>query len=547
MIFRLIYMSCRENSPLIAALAIGVKLGMSLAYAEYPGQSTTSAPIIPLTNPMNSLIATPIAAPKPQFTQARGKKLTEKEWMNEGLAASSANHFKEAIRIFEYLTSLQPAKGLYWFNLGNSIYLSGEPIRAVPAYQKVIALKSPLAPVAWLYIAKAQRESKSYDDALQAINSLRGVNLPPNLARELADEVATLQNDMSVKALEAYRANHFSVCIHLVDAAATLGPSPQLDTLRGMAQYQLGESEAAKRSFQLVYYGASDESDRREARDLFFATSPAVQGNSPSTLYADISAGYNSNVYTSGSSESGTQAAITSARISYNHGPAAVNFSIDEALGVPEVDTMRTAGQWTFLMKREKWTAVLIPEISLELNQDQLYVARYGFGLGIEAAGNHAWGTYFEVTRTLPLATDSAYLLGLTAIEKIYWTRKRATSTLSAAMVFQEDFVNDQNAIIGIIPLAGQSVGPALTGSFSVASRWELSGFSSYIFHNYNLSRFDRQFALGTRLSYDLGKGTRATFSSQFIQNGSTLGSSSVEDRNYVQWISQTGFTWELL
>lgn len=497
---------------------------------------------------MAPLISTPIAAPKSKKKKQRPvSRLTEKELLKKGIEAVGASHYSSAIRIFENLTAINPKKGLYWFDLGNALFLSGEPIRSIVPYQRVVELKSPLAPVAWLYIAKAHHESKTYESAVPILNVLKTLTLPVNIAHELNEEIASLQADMGQKALEVYRANRFDSCIKLIDTATLLGSSVQLETLRGMALYQMGDQEAAKRTFQLVYYGTSDENQRRDARDLFFAASPQFLGRSPSTVFADLATGYNSNVFSNGSSEDGTSAAITSARISYNHGPAALTLSVDEALGVPEAGYVRTAGQWTFLRKTERWSAVLIPEASIEMNENLLSLARYGFGLGIETAGNRAWGAYVQLTRSLPLTSDSAFLLGVTAVEKFYWTYKRATSTFTAAFVFQEDLGPDQILDTGLLPLAGESLGPALTGTWSFAPRWEAGGFASYVFHPYNQPRYDRQAAIGTRFSYDIGRNMKATFSSQFVENTSTLGPSSVEDRNYVQSISQAGLTWELL
>ena len=104
-----------------------------------------------------------------------------------------------------------------------------------------------------------------------------------------------------------------------------------------------------------------------------------------------------------------------------------------------------------------------------------------------------------------------------------------------------------------MLPLAQISLGPRLHLSWSLSRLWSLQATTSYLFRNYenpaqpgNQSRRDRQWSLNLRLSRRIHSGLGVFVSSLVTVNESTLGSGSVIDRNYTQFIISGGLSWDL-
>ena len=73
---------------------------------------------------------------------------SEEVLLKSALQAYQSNDLNQCVKGFYSLIQIQPQKGLYWFNLGNCLFLGGQPAKAISAYDKVIKLQSPLAPAA---------------------------------------------------------------------------------------------------------------------------------------------------------------------------------------------------------------------------------------------------------------------------------------------------------------------------------------------------------------------------------------------------------------
>ena len=96
-----------------------------------------------------------------------------------------ARQYPQSRRILESLTKTHPTRALYWFNLANSNYMLGDYEEALEAYRKVIALESPLALSARLYIGKTYRKSEAYASAVRELKTLGVERLPPGAAMDV--------------------------------------------------------------------------------------------------------------------------------------------------------------------------------------------------------------------------------------------------------------------------------------------------------------------------------------------------------------------------
>ncbi len=93
------------------------------------------------------------------------------------LKSTATGDLQKSETILSWLVKKDAKKGLYWFNLGNIRFQRKNFDSAIQSYRNVIRLKSPLSPVAKLYISRSHRMAGKPVEALQELEPLKSILL----------------------------------------------------------------------------------------------------------------------------------------------------------------------------------------------------------------------------------------------------------------------------------------------------------------------------------------------------------------------------------
>lgn len=486
-------------------------------------------------------------------------------------AASEATYFKAALKaagsgktayslkVFQYLVRLRPQKALYWFNLGNVRFLSGDSAGAINPYSWVIALKSPLAPAAYLYLAKCHRRLGDRRQASAMLTALaRGPAIPSNLAKDAEEERQELRNSALEDATTAYRSGDMEKTLAGLREIEALGPlSPEAQLLRGLALMKKGEGDEARRSLETVA-GSGDETLRSSARELLRLARARPDPSSGSVVELSLSAGYNSNLYGDGDSEVPLGVPTVAIGGSWERmirAPWLLSafVALDEQVGMPEERQARAVLQAAWRSASPGLKISVSPQAELELRATTPFAARAGASLTLETTGPRSYGLHAQLLRTLPLDSQSAYLLGYSGYFRAFASAHQERVGAALSMVAMTESGLDLTLSDGLLPLAGRSLGPMISFSWKPAPKWDLDASATYLLRYFNgnaqpgdESRTDRQLAIGLRALTETGRWAQLFLSASYVRNDSTLGASSVDDKNYSQLTAQTGVIWEL-
>lgn len=496
--------------------------------------------------------------------RAGAAPVPESVYLKAGIAAFSKGNHGYSLKVFEYLTRVQPAKAVYWFNLGNVQSATGRHAQAILSYGRVVKLGSPLAPMGLLYISKSYRALSRPDYSAAVLARIRAAELPRNIESAVAEEKDQVHEALLDHGILAYRKGDFRLAYDEFDRAAGLKPGGQADLMKGMALYRLGRTDAARAQFYRVSSLSTDEMQRRDARELWnFANESGTPGDL--SLRLDVSAGFIDNLYADGASEELTSNPLASVLMkgdwlfSKDEG-GALSFSgwlgEDEVFGLSSERMIRAGLQGTGFFDGPAGALTLAPRMDYEFLGGTPYALRFGLSVAGERDtapdGNFSFGIFGSISRSLSLAEDAAYVTA-TGIALRPWAAWDGSSTrTTASWLLSFDRSPDLSLDTGILPLAGWSTGPGLTISRKLSDQWDAEAGATYLFRSFDHPssdgevREDRQLTLNLRMNRTLGARTRAYAGFNFVTNGSTLGSNSVDDENYRQLSGSLGISWEM-
>ncbi|MCM2276688.1 MAG: tetratricopeptide repeat protein [Oligoflexia bacterium] len=502
------------------------------------------------------IIVALLAAPMAMAANRAGRATSEKAYFAAVLRAVEARNYPYGKRVLEYLVRVQPGKGLYWFNLGNVLFLSGDQRGALAAYRKVVDLGSPLAPVAWLYSAKCYRGLQEYSFAARALALANQAPLPPRLASEAGAERAALARDLEARSVDRYRAGDYDGALRSLQELESLSPlSAEAHVLRGLCLTRKGEGASARAAFRsaAVLSRTDRNAGATEVRQLLSEQSSQAGAT---TLQLGAFSGYDDNIYADGESELRTAAPVLELTGSVEHelGPDSLllgSLQLNERVGLPAERFLRIDGLGATSAGWGAFRFYLYPRAGADFAGSELFATNFGLGFGVETGESTRWGVLLSQTRTLPFADEVAYLFGNSQLRKVYVSAKRGATSIVLSLTDQWDGGLDLSTGDGILPMAGRTLGPSLSLSWS-SPRFELGALASYFWQRFdrpawpeNALREDRRFEAQTRFSWRLRRGLEAHFSVNYVRNRSTLGEASVDDKNYAQWLTRGGISWQ--
>jgi len=478
-----------------------------------------------------------------------------------------ARQYSQSRRILEGLTKAHPTRALYWFNLANNDYMLEDYARALEAYREVIALGSPLAVSARLYAAKAHRKSEAYASAVRELKKLEVERLPPGIAAELRSETDALQAALLEVGIDLYRAERYRESLRQFDLALELEPDAETEMMKGLALLRLGKPGEAEKEFSAILEDPQRPGLSPELRaDSQYFLQQIEKGRSrkslPYWLYLDVAGGYDSNIFGDARGETSLSEPLFSVDLGAGYQHTALDpfffrvsyyLSWDEVIEESSLRFLRNSIYGQMAWDRHDWLLEIRPNFRYEILGTESFLVKPGIGAVVQKRfARHRVGLRYDYTRNLSPSSTFRYLEGDVHAGSLYWNYARSRWLVEVAGTAYKEEIGDLPLSTGTLPLAQLSLGPRLQLSWSFADSWALQAATSYLFRDYenpaqpdDLPRDDEQWNLSLRLSRRLRSGLGVFLSSSVVVNDSTLGSGSVRDRNYTEFIVSGGLSWD--
>lgn len=333
----------------------------------------------------------------------------------------------------------------------------------------------------------------------------------------------------------------------------------QIAMIKGISLMKLGRPTDAEKEFKAVLALEPVEPELMEnARHLLNQTVADGSTAAPSRpwwAFGEFSAGYNSNVFGDGASESKIagataqalagvgyrffQSGAVRARIGYS-------FSWDEVLGVPLARIHRHAIRGGVSRRSGAWEVAVEPSAQFEFLDSGPFVTRAGLRFRTEwRRRRHELGFSYDLTGVLPGNSQYEYLRGMNHAARVNWTVLRASWSLTTSVSALNEAASPLVLSTGELPIGNRSIGPEILLSWAPAPRWQLEAGLGYWIKVFE-RRDDRMTTSSLRLTRKLHSGVSVHVTSGLTLNDSTLGAGSVDDKVFRQWVSSAGMLFDL-
>jgi len=337
--------------------------------------------------------------------------------------------------------------------------------------------------------------------------------------------------------------------------------------MKGLALLRLGEPGKAKREFSAILeapYRPELSPELREDSQHFLRQ--IEQGDWPKELpywlFLDVAGEYDSNIFGDAEGDPSLSEPVISVDLGagYHHTELdplffriSYYFSWNEVIGESSLRFLRNSIYGQVAWDEHDWLLEVRPGFRYEILGTESFLAKPGIGTTVQKRfWRHRVGLRYDYTRNVSPSSSYSYLEGNVHAGSLYWGYGRSRWLLEvAATAFREE-IGDLLLSTGTLPLAQLSLGPRLQLSWSFAESWSVEATTSYLFRDYDnpaqpgdVSRDDRQWNLSLRISRRLHSGLGLFLASSVVVNDSTLGSGSVRDRNYTEFIVSGGLSWD--
>lgn len=475
----------------------------------------------------------------------------EEVLLKSALQAYQSNDLNQCVKGFYSLTQIQPQKGLYWFNLGNCLFLGGQPAKASSAYEKVIKLQSPLAPAAMLYQARAQAKLGNKDKARELLVDLQNKKLPPGLRSELALECYE-------QGLYAETENQLEQIPPPLD-----GKAQMLLALSLMKQNKNAEAEKALKSLS----AATDLSvtDRTSARDLLLSLKTPAAIEKTYGLFLDVAYGTTSNAYLEGRSfepvSSPLLRASLGAHYRYYQSSAwsqKISYVLDyeNPTSAPELNTQTHTVQIPVAYFQQLKEFTVTPYLAAQLWDGSMAYQKTGAHIRAAFSPATGWGGGCDLDLSSQKGANESlsYLSGSSYAVRPFVGLTQGAWSLQLSWLIGSDGTQDIVYSDGSrLPLQHTYQGPGLRAAWraTAASSLALQVLSlERSYKNNSLPedkhRQDQEINASLKYTYGFSRGWAAYGLVEYNPNKSTLGSDDVRDKNYDYTNALAGIAWDV-
>lgn len=474
----------------------------------------------------------------------------EAAYLQKSMQAYQNNDLNGCVKGFFALTKIQPKKGLYWFNLGNCLFMGGLHAKSTIAYEKVVKLQSPLAPAAKLYQARAFIKLGNQDKAREILLGLRNANLPPGLRGEVA--------------LECYELGLYAETeAHLQQTPQPLDSKTQL--LLGLSQLKQNKNAEAEKTLKGVS-GASDLSvaDRTSVHDLLASLKGPSTLEKDFGLYLDLAYGTTTNAYLEGRSYAPVSSPLVRTSVGtyyrYFQGPAwsqrvAYFLDYENPTSAPELSTQTHILQLPISYQSKPWDFAMTPYMATQLwNSSMAYQKTGALFRSSMTSASWAGGVDLDVSSQKGSGDSHSYLSGTSYSLRPYASFTQGSWTLQFSWVMGSDGIQDIVYADGSrLPLQHTYMGPGFRAF------WRMTTASSFAFQMLRLERSyknnslpedkhrqDQETSASLKYTYGFGRGWVVYGLVEYNPNKSTLGSDDVRDKNYDSTNALAGVGWDV-
>jgi len=456
--------------------------------------------------------------------------------------------------LLKKLVKKSPKNGLYWFNLGNAHFMLESFKQAEDCFTKVEKLRSPLAPAARLYRAKALRAQGLHARAIETLQTLADTADLPAAVKEAAERERIellAENELRRKnsALDHYRAEEFDQALREIEALKQ--PDDDGMLLKGLILLALDRTAEANAILTGLRWKPASDLERKDIlRDLTDRIRREIEPTQTFWGLAETLAGANSNVFLDSGSDARAAAIVKAAGTAgirpWRQGPwsasAQARIEWDETLGIGDLKVLSNTAQAslhydTFSSQTQLSGAC---QYDVWANEPVLLEA------GLRGRNRQYWNGYeitfdFGFARTVPQDSDIGYLGGTIWDARLSAGRTIYPVYMELGLGIQRQGIGDQTFADGsVLPWGFQGWGPALRLIWKASDLWFVSAQANIRQRDYfkatapdNHHRADRETGFTSTLTRILGPRLSTYFSVALVNNASTLGSSDVRNENY--------------
>lgn len=374
-------------------------------------------------------------------------------------------------------------------------------------------------------------------------------------ATTFADDQMMLLNS----ALEDYRRGDCENSITTIDLANAIKPRADALLLKGMCLLRLGEPKRAHYVFRRVLTLPATPTIRNNAHVFIRQIRENVWERQRNySLDLDISVGNNSNIFASDLDDSRPFAQLYAAagyrfwQREESSWRGLYEFSHYEVKDFPQVQSQSHSAELNINWDLRTKFLQATPFFTYQTLGGDPFTTQVGARLRSSINLVHSSYALFEysIGHVSPQRAIYDYQEGVLQQARAGWLLVKRNLDWNASLLVSEDNIGDLELDTGTLPLANRSYGPSLKLSWYPNSIWEATLAVNYLFRDFKRKtddqqvRSDRLIYSNAMVSRRIGRTTAGYLSLAHIDQHSTLGMDSVQNKNYQQWIVTAGVNW---
>jgi thioredoxin-like negative regulator of GroEL len=476
--------------------------------------------------------------------------------------------YAESARLLQSCVKASPEKAICWFDLGASLLAQGNAREAIPAFEKTVALKSPLARAARFYWAKSEEAAGLGDSAWDRLDALSQEPLLPGLAAQVAAEQAALRQKLFASAQSSFQAGRFEAAKKDLETirAHSRAQDAQAEFLLALTLLKLKERSSADLLLEKLTQTRGDSDLSSWARTLLSPT-PDTRAFS---LRGELGGGYDTNVYQASGTTGTTSAPLATASLDlratlWHDGETAWVAHLFpqwlETVGIPDNRILRGIASLAWDHELGDGARLEIaPLVEYQILGAQPYLFQPGgsAALSIPVAEREWFGLSASYQHDFAEDPSYSYLAGDSLLALATLTYQQDSGWLEISGGYRLE--NDQDYTYGtaVYPLAYSAPVIRARAVIALGDRVRLAPSADFELRLYptlarpeNEARTDYFTELGLRLSYVWPSGFELFVAGTQDLNYSSLGQSLINgsytlDRGYQETRALAGISWEV-
>lgn len=492
---------------------------------------------------------------------------TENDLFTKGLTYYSQKNYPECIQTFLQLNKINPEKAIYPFNLGNCALMSEKYELAIKAYQKIISINKNFIEPAKLNLAITYIKISKHKEAYEILEKLsqsplQGIALSANNYLDKLDA----QEELESKAFESFQNDQIPEAINLLQNPKAETLSIDAEILYSLCLIKTNNyAEAQSHLDKILKTPLLSKENRTDAQNLLKKLKTDANDKKLFWGFLDFSFGNASNIYLDGKSTTPVSCSTNKYTLGLGYQKnfladyylkISYQFSKENYSQASDLDTANNYVQGTLSLESNTWDVSLNSYVQNELWTNQEVSQRLGSNFKANyATNNYDAGFSGDYFYQKSLSSSYSYLSGATTKFKGYMGLWSDKTYYQLNYEYTSDGTQDITYTDGSrLPLNNIGSGPG----FKIFHRFskELAGFwnINYFSKKYknvalpdNKLRSDTEIDTSIKLSYSLFTNFQIYIYANYLSNSSSLGSSSIKDKNYDSTSYYLGFNWDFL